>query len=794
MVVVYEMKYCGRPCHDQDYCVCGLTKEMFEQIFPMARKRGKSFGVYEIDQQEYALARREHKCAEGHRGFTVQTDPSISIEEDLARRDLTVNAIAKDLETNTYLDPYGGKEDLKHGVLRAIGSSFAEDPLRVYRVARLAAILSFTVEPETLQMMHKLKTELKSLSKERVMTEFQKALLSPSPRIFFDVLKTAQVLDVHFPEIQALIGVPQPEQYHPEGDAYQHTMLALQSAVSLTQQPEIRYAVLVHDFGKGKTPPKEYPHHIDHEKKGVEEVEKLSQRLGVPKRWKKCGKMAALFHGKAGIFSQMRVAKQVDFLDMLSRSTLGLDGMEIVVQADQMGKKQGKREINLAHVGHQMLEQVKGKTIAQEHLDWPDTKRKEKIREERIRWLSAYDASQRRENPMNRKSEKGSIVVYVLVTMVIFTIICIGVFVRSTSKQQLQLETLGRLQNVYQGDQTAQEAYQQYVGGDVIPIYTAEQFYQIASGSTLNIQDKNYTMSKGKTYYLQQDIVIDKDVSSILKMAQNHEIELIGQGHSVSVTINGNTDVYLEKNQWKIEILFTTAQSGVGYYADTDGDGKVDGIIYADLAVGNQGSGQWGDSDGKYTIPTVTEGLKDYSISQESYTGNFGTKAVISPTGTGEERFYIMALTDIDGKTNGTYYDWYNAAYDKGIRDWSTITSGDFGTGKTNTATMIAKWNAKAYGNQDTCSSHKDMWGQIQTKVKDGWFVPSRAEWAAFAGELGITSSNYDNFGLRKFYWSSSIYNANGAWGAYFNDGFMGRNYFNGRVNGSGCVRLGATF
>ena len=236
---------------------------MFEQIFPMARKRGKSFGVYEIDQQEYALARREHKCAEGHRGFTVQTDPSISIEEDLARRDLTVNAIAKDLETNTYLDPYGGREDLKHGVLRAIGSSYAEDPLRVYRVARLAATLSFTVEPETLQMMQKLKPELKSLSKERVMTEFQKALLSPSPRIFFDVLKTAQVLDVHFPEIQALVGVPQPEQYHPEGDAYQHTMLALQSTVSLTQQPEIRYAVLVHDFGKGKTPPKEYPHHID---------------------------------------------------------------------------------------------------------------------------------------------------------------------------------------------------------------------------------------------------------------------------------------------------------------------------------------------------------------------------------------------------------------------------------------------------------------------------------------------------------------------------------------------------
>ena len=180
--------------------------------------------------------------------------------------------------------------------------------------------------------------------------------------------------------------------------------------------------------------------------------------------------------------------------------------------------------------------------------------------------------------------------------------------------------------------------------------------------------------------------------------------------------------------------------SYVGYYADIDADGTVDGVIYADKAVGNQGSGKWNDSDGVYTIPTVTEGLKDYTISQESYTGNFGTKAVISPTGTGEERFYIMALTDIDGKRNGTEYDWYNAAYSTKISDWLTITSTEFGTGKTNTATMIAKWNAKAYGAQDTCSSHKDMWGQIQEQVSKGWFVPSRAEWAAFAGKFEISA------------------------------------------------------
>ena len=227
--------------------------------------------------------------------------------------------------------------------------------------------------------------------------------------------------------------------------------------------------------------------------------------------------------------------------------------------------------------------------------------------------------------------------------------------------------------------------------------------------------------------------------------------------------------------------------SYVGCYADIDADGTVDGIIYADKAVGNQGSGKWGDS--VYTIPKVKEGLKDYSISQESYTGNFGTKAVISPTGTGEERFYIMALTDIDGKTNGTYYAWYHAAYSTKISDWSTITSTEFGTGKTNTATMIAKWNAKAYGDQDTDSDHKDMWGQIQTKVKDGWFVPSRAEWAAFAGELGITSRNYGNFGL-SYYWSSSLTNAGNAWCADFGNGYMSIYTIGNKT----FVRLGATF
>ena len=249
--------------------------------------------------------------------------------------------------------------------------------------------------------------------------------------------------------------------------------------------------------------------------------------------------------------------------------------------------------------------------------------------------------------------------------------------------------------------------------------------------------------------------------------------------------------------------------SYVGYYADLDPtDGKIDGIIYADLAVGNQGSGQWGDTEEKYTIPKVDkiEELKDYYISQTNYNGNdangkgFGKRDVISPTGTGTDRFYIMALTDIDGQINGTYYDWYSAAYyynnNKGMKDFASTTFIGFGKGKTNTATMISKWNTESYGDKNQCSDgHLDMWGQIQTQVNNGWFVPSKEEWEAFAGELGISenSSNekyYGNFGLSSSYWSSSQGSADGAWYAIFEMGFM----VNYDVNDCNCVRLSATF
>lgn len=189
-----------------------------------------------------------------------------------------------------------GIKDIENRVIKAIGESFKEDPLRVYRVARFASELDFEVEENTLKLMNELKNELDTLSKERVFVEFRKALASNNPSRFFNVLKEADVLDTHFKEIYDLIGSIQPLKYHPEGDSYNHTMLAVQNSVKLTDDLLIRYAVLVHDLGKGLTPKEMYPHHHGHAEKGVEPVRNLSNRIGVPTIWKKAGIISSKEH------------------------------------------------------------------------------------------------------------------------------------------------------------------------------------------------------------------------------------------------------------------------------------------------------------------------------------------------------------------------------------------------------------------------------------------------------------------------------------------------------------------
>lgn len=246
---------------DEDFCVVGIDKELFIKLFPECHARGKSFEVFDIEGKEFALARKEKKIGKGHKEFEITTGKEISLEEDLKRRDITINSIAKDVLTEEIIDPFGGVEDIKNKVIRATSEAFMEDPLRAYRVARFASEIGFTVEENTIKMMHELKEELSTLSKERVFSEFRKALKTSKPSIFFNLLKGADVLDVHFKEIYNLIGAEQPIKHHPEGDSYNHTMLALDNSVDLTSNLIVRYSVLAHDLGKGLTPKEMYPHH-----------------------------------------------------------------------------------------------------------------------------------------------------------------------------------------------------------------------------------------------------------------------------------------------------------------------------------------------------------------------------------------------------------------------------------------------------------------------------------------------------------------------------------------------------
>jgi len=290
----------GVPCppFDEDYCVVGLSGAEFESLFPEAVTRGKSFEVYDIEHREFALARTDIKEGPGHKGFKIITGKDITIEEDLRRRDITINSIAKDVLTGEIIDPFGGREDIAKKLIRATDTSFLEDPLRAYRAARIAANLEFDVHEDTIKLMNKLKPELNTLSKERVFVEFRKSLESKKPSIFFNVLRKAEILDVHFKEIYDLIGSEQPAQYHPEGDSYNHTMIAVDNSALLTDNLEIRFAALVHDLGKGKTPEELYPHHHGHAESGVQPVRDLCRRLGIPTRWRHAGVISSAEHMK----------------------------------------------------------------------------------------------------------------------------------------------------------------------------------------------------------------------------------------------------------------------------------------------------------------------------------------------------------------------------------------------------------------------------------------------------------------------------------------------------------------
>lgn len=388
----------GKETHDEDYCVTGISYEKFQKIFPEAHIRGKAFAVFDMYGKEFALARTESKTGTGHKEFEIKAEPQITIEQDLARRDITINSIAKDVLTGEIIDPFNGQEDLKNKTIRATTEHFKEDPLRVYRVARFATQLGFEVELETIKQMNKLKDELDTLSKERVFTELSKALETEKPSTFFNVLRKADVLDIHFKEIKDLIGAEQPVNYHPEGDAYNHTMLVLDMAADMTKnfeldrKLEIRFSALVHDLGKGLTPKEEYPHHYGHEDTGVELVTKFGNKINAPNNWIKCGKTACKEHMRGGIFYKMKISKKVEFIERVDKTLLGLEGLQIVVISDKTsgGRPTEKEYINFEELGKKCLNEINGQYIKNKYGLEPGIEFGNKLHEERVEWMSDY--------------------------------------------------------------------------------------------------------------------------------------------------------------------------------------------------------------------------------------------------------------------------------------------------------------------------------------------------------------------------------------------------------------------
>lgn len=377
----------GRPIYDRDYCVTGISKEKFVELFPNAKIIGKSFEVFEMGNSQFALARKEVKTGVGHKQFEIEVGKDITIQEDLARRDITINSIAKDVLTGTIIDPYNGRKDIEEKVIRATTDAFSEDPLRVYRVARFAAITGFKVEENTLQLMKSLKEELSTLSKERVFIEFKKAIESNKPSLFFDTLKKADVLDVHFKEIYDLIGALQPIEYHPEGDSYNHTMMVLDKSTELTDDVVIRFSCLVHDLGKGITPKEMYPHHYNHDKNGAELVKNLGKRIGVPIKWIECGKVAAREHMRGGIFYKMTPAKKVSFIERVVKTSLGLHGLQVVVIADKCSSRTTETcNISFEKIGEECIHKINGKFLKEKGIkEGKDFK--DKLHNERVQWM-----------------------------------------------------------------------------------------------------------------------------------------------------------------------------------------------------------------------------------------------------------------------------------------------------------------------------------------------------------------------------------------------------------------------
>lgn len=337
----------GIPSKDRDYCVTGFTPKSFKKAFPDAQQvigqdGKKTVYVFLVEitgvRVEVALARKEIKTGSRHGDYEYEVE-GITIETDLYRRDVTINSIARNVLTGEYIDPYGGIEDLKNGIIRATSDAFYEDALRVYRVAVRHAKTGFVVEERTKEMMKKASLELPDISSERVVEELKKAYDSPAPDKFFRLLQELDILHIHFPHLAGLYGVPQPPEHHPEGHTFEHTMRTIVAMKKLSSRYEDMYSISFHDVGKKVTPKELLPKHHGHEEAGVPLVEEMSKSLGVPTSWRKAALYATKYHGKFHRLGEIRDIKIVDFLVEAEKTPLKVEGLAKVALADARGKK-----------------------------------------------------------------------------------------------------------------------------------------------------------------------------------------------------------------------------------------------------------------------------------------------------------------------------------------------------------------------------------------------------------------------------------------------------------------------
>lgn len=293
-------KLLGLPCKERDWVVVGSTEQ--EMLSLGFQKVGKDFPVFIHPKsgEEYALARTERKTAKGYYGFKCDFSPHITLEQDLLRRDLTINAIAQD-EHGNIIDPYGGQNDLQKRLLRHVSPAFIEDPIRILRVARFAAKFAnfgFKIAEETIELTQLIvnNQELDNVTPERVWKEIEKALLTDHPEFFFVALRESNALAKIFPDLNKLWGIAQSPKWHPEIDTGVHTMLALQQAVKLSSDPKVRFAVLCHDLGKGATKQELLPKHYGHEQRGVDLINNWCAKYKLPNDYKKLAVMVAKWH------------------------------------------------------------------------------------------------------------------------------------------------------------------------------------------------------------------------------------------------------------------------------------------------------------------------------------------------------------------------------------------------------------------------------------------------------------------------------------------------------------------